>query len=77
MKKNKQKKIVFLDRATFPKKINIPKLDFRADWINYQFTMPSEVKRRINTANIIITNKVELNRTNLSNARNLELDGSA
>tara|TARA_Y100000817_G_scaffold152697_1_gene119355 strand:- start:50 stop:1003 length:954 start_codon:yes stop_codon:yes gene_type:complete len=73
MKKNKQKKIVFLDRATFPKKINIPKLDFRADWINYQFTMPSEVKKRVNGANIVITNKVELNRANLSNAHDLEL----
>jgi hypothetical protein len=34
------KKVVFLDRDTFPKKILIPKLKFKHKWKNYRFTEP-------------------------------------
>ena len=69
MKKN----IVFLDSSTFPKNVLFPKLDFNHYWKSYKFTSISDVKKRIKKANIIITNKVELNKYNLCAAKNLEL----
>jgi glycerate dehydrogenase len=69
MKKN----IVFLDRSTFPKDISFPKIKFPYNWKNYEFTKKSDVSKRIKEANIIITNKIELNRLNLCTAKNLEL----
>ena len=69
MKKN----IVFLDRSTFPSNILFPKLDFKHTWKNYSFTKVAEIEKRIEKAHIIVTNKIELNRNNLSGAKNLEL----
>ena len=68
-----KKKIVFLDRSTFPKKIKFPKLNFLHNWTNYSFSEQSNVKKRIRNANIVITNKVELNRSSLATAKKLEL----
>ncbi len=68
-----RKNIVFLDRSTFPSNIVFPKLDFNHKWKNHNFTKAKEVKKRIEKAHIIVTNKIELNRNNLSNANNLEL----
>ena len=67
------KKIVFLDRSTFPKKIKIPKLNFKNNWKNYDFSEKRDVKKRIKDANIIVTNKILLNSDNLSVAKKLEL----
>ena len=58
MKKN----IVFLDSSTFPSNILFPKLSFNHTWKNYKFTKKAEVKERINKANIVVTNKIELNK---------------
>ena len=69
MKKN----IVFLDSSTFPSNILFPKLSFNHTWKNYKFTKKAEVKERINKANIVVTNKIELNKSNLKSAKNLEL----
>ena len=68
-----RKNIVFLDRSTFPSDIIFPKLDFSHKWKNHNFTKVKEVKKRIEKAHIIVTNKIELNRNNLSGAKNLEL----
>ena len=68
-----RKNIVFLDRSTFPSNILFPKLDFNHKWKNHNFTKVKEVKKRIEKAHIVVTNKIELNRNNLSNANNLEL----
>ena len=68
-----RKNIVFLDRSTFPSNIIFPKLDFNHKWKNHSFTKVREVKKRIEKAHIVVTNKIELNRNNLSNANNLEL----
>jgi glycerate dehydrogenase len=68
-----RKNIVFLDRSTFPSNILFQKLDFNYTWKNYSFTKISEVRKRIQKAHIIVTNKIELNRNNLSGAKNLEL----
>ena len=63
-----RKNIVFLDRSTFPSNIIFPKLDFNHKWKNHSFTKVREVKKRIEKAHIVVTNKIELNRNNLSNA---------
>ena len=63
-----RKNIVFLDRSTFPSNIIFPKLDFNHKWKNHSFTKVKEVKKRIEKAHIVVTNKIELNKNNLSNA---------
>jgi len=68
-----KKTIVFLDRSTFPSTVNISKIKFKHNWINYKFTAPNQVVNRIKNANIIVTNKIELNEDNLSVAKKLEL----
>tara|TARA_B100001093_G_scaffold370262_1_gene355216 strand:- start:310 stop:1251 length:942 start_codon:yes stop_codon:yes gene_type:complete len=68
-----KKKIVFLDRSTFPKNINVPEIKFIHEWINFDYTSPLQVVKRIKNANIIVTNKTELNKDNLSDAKKLEL----
>ena len=67
------KKIVFLDRDTFPKKILIPKLKFKHKWKNYSFTKQDQVIERIKSANIVVTNKTKLSQKELDAAKALEL----
>ncbi len=67
------KEIVFLDRSTFPKHIKFPVINFKHTWKEYNFTKKNEVKKRINNANIIVTNKINLNKNNLNSAKKLEL----
>lgn len=67
------KKIVFLDRDTFPKTILIPKLKFKHKWKNYSFTKQEQVIERIKSANIIVTNKTKLSQKELDAAKALEL----
>lgn len=66
------KKIVLLDGKTMgPFDFSI--LKELGDFVEYDFTKPSEVEERIKDANVIITNKVVLNKKNLEGARELEL----
>jgi len=67
------KNIVFLDRDTFPKRINIPKPKFKNNWKNYSFTENTKIIRRIKDAHIIVTNKTKLDQLTLKHAKNLEL----
>ena len=67
------KKIVFLDRGTFPKTILIPKLKFKHKWKNYSFTKQEQVIERIKSANIVVTNKTKLSQKELDAAKALEL----
>ena len=68
-----KKSIVFLDSSTFPSNILFPKLNFNHTWKNYKFTKKAEVKKRIKKANIVVTNKIKLNKSNLKLAKALEL----
>ncbi len=68
-----KKKIVFLDRSTFPNNLVFPKIDFAHIIKNYKYTEKSQVKKRIKDASVIITNKTELNQSNLKYAKKLEL----
>ena len=65
------KKIVILDGKTLGD-IKLERLNEFGEVRYYDTTDISEVKERVREANIILTNKVVLNRENLSNANNLE-----
>lgn len=65
------KKIVILDGKTLGD-INLEKLKEIGEVKYYDTTDSSEVKGRVREANIVLTNKVVLNRENLSEASNLE-----
>ena len=65
------KKIVILDGKTLGD-IELEKLSKIGEVEYYDTTDISEVKERIRDANIVLTNKVVLNRENLSEASNLE-----
>ena len=67
------KNIVFLDKKTFPKKVNFPKFKFQNKFKGYDFTESSQVISRISKAHVIITNKIKLLGKDLSKAPNLEL----
>ncbi|MBQ8999679.1 MAG: D-2-hydroxyacid dehydrogenase [Clostridium sp.] len=65
------KKIVILDGKTLGD-ISLEKLSEIGEIRYYDTTDISEVKERVREANIVLTNKVVLNRENLSEANNLE-----
>ena len=65
------KKIVILDGKTLGD-IKLERLNEFGEVRYYDTTDISEVKERVREANIILTNKVVLNRENLSEANNLE-----
>ena len=67
------KNIVFLDKSTFPKKVNFPKFKFKNNFKGYDFTESSQLISRIRKAHVIITNKIKLSGKDLSKAPNLEL----
>ncbi|MGO2161767.1 MAG: D-2-hydroxyacid dehydrogenase [Vibrio toranzoniae] len=66
-------KVVFLDRATIPSQINLKPLSFEHQWIEYDFTTPEQVSERVEGADVVITNKVVLNGSNLAQAHQLKL----
>ncbi|WP_187695509.1 D-2-hydroxyacid dehydrogenase [Photobacterium lucens] len=52
--------IVFLDRATIPSHITIPRPRIPHQWTQYQRTKPDQVIERLQDATIVISNKVLL-----------------
>jgi len=66
------RKIVILDGISMGN-VDFSLLDSLGEVTYYDLTEDNEVASRIQDANVILTNKVELNRDNLSNAKNLEL----
>lgn len=66
------KKIVILDGKTLGN-VDYIKLNEFGQVIYYDLTLKEEVADRIKDANIVLTNKVALNRENLKNANELEL----
>lgn len=65
--------VVFLDRATIPSHIVLPTLPFEHQWFEYDSTQPEQVVERLEDAQIVITNKVRLDREQLSRLPNLKL----
>ena len=66
-------KVVFLDRATIPSQIHLKPLSFEHEWVEYDFTTPEQVSERVEEADVVITNKVVLNESNLAGAKKLKL----
>lgn len=65
--------VVFLDRATIPSHIEFPHLPFDHQWIEYDTTSAEQIVERLSQAQIVITNKVVLDRSTLAHLPNLEL----
>ncbi|MBB3148486.1 glycerate dehydrogenase [Phyllobacterium trifolii] len=63
-------KIVFLDRASLQAKVRKP--EFPHHWQDYETTDPADIVLRAHNATIIITNKIPLTRTTLSQLPHLK-----
>jgi len=65
--------VVFLDRATIPAYIRLPSLPFAHHWLEFDFTSAEQALDRLSQADIVITNKVVLDRALLSQCPKLRL----
>ena len=45
-------KVVFLDRATIPAHIQVPRPSFAHDWMEYELTFPEQVVERLSLIHI-------------------------
>lgn len=66
-------KIVILDAKTLGNDIDLSIFSEVGEVEIYQTTMKSELEERVENADIIIVNKIQLNRDNLKNAKKLKL----
>ena len=66
-------KIVILDSQTLGNDLDLTPLEIFGEVINYSTTQPSETLKRVEDANIIITNKVIINKEIMKNSPNLKL----
>ena len=55
-------RIVFLDRSTLPSSAILPRLEFEHEWNEYDATPQEKIIERAKDADIIITNKVRLDK---------------
>ncbi len=58
-------KIVFLDRASFHKDIVVNTPNFQHEWVNFDNTIKSEIISRCADSQVIVTNKVPVQRDTL------------
>ncbi len=65
--------IVVLDAATLGEDISLLPLEKTGSTVIYKTTLKEEVKNRIQTADVVVLNKVVLNEENLKYAKNLKL----
>ena len=66
-------KIVFLDRKTIGEDIALTKFHAFGDLVEYDFSTSQEIPARIEDADIVITNKCNMNEETLAGAKNLKL----
>lgn len=66
-------KIIMLDAETLGKDVSFERIKNCGDLTVYGITSPDEVCERIRNAEVIVVNKVKLNKTNLMYAPNLKL----
>ena len=62
---NRSPRVVFLDRATLPKDIELRQLGFPHELVLHDSTTPDQVVERIAEADIVITNKAPVARRHL------------
>ena len=66
-------KIVFLDRKTIGEDIDLTKFHAFGNLVEYDFSTSQEIPARIEDADIIITNKCNMNEETLAGAKTLKL----
>ena len=66
-------KIVFLDRKTVGDDINLAKFQEFGELVEYHFSADEEIPARVRDADIIITNKCNMNEATLATASHLKL----
>jgi len=62
----KKTNIVFLDRSTLPEQIKLNNSNPNINWVNHSLTPSEQVIKRSQDADIIVTNKVIINRDTLA-----------
>ncbi len=66
-------KVVFLDQETIPEHIQFRQLDFPHTWTSYPSTSPERLDERLQSADIVITNKVMLDASTLAKHSSIKL----
>ena len=66
-------KLVFLDAKTIGDDLDLSFFDQFGDVVKYSFSTPEEVPERVQDADVIIVNKIEINETTIGTAANLKL----
>ncbi|MBQ1195868.1 MAG: hydroxyacid dehydrogenase [Clostridia bacterium] len=66
-------KIVILDSGTLGADIDLSPIRSLGEVAEYKFTAPDEVADRLSDAEVAVLNKIKLNESNLSGAKNLKL----
>lgn len=66
-------KLVFLDAKTIGDDLDLSFFDQFGDVVKYSFSTPEEVSERVQDADVIIVNKIEINETTIGTAANLKL----
>ncbi len=66
-------KIVLLDTATLGEDLDLSPIPSRGDAVEYENTAPDQIAERLKDANVAVLNKLKLNRSNLSEAKDLKL----
>lgn len=66
-------KLVFLDKKTIGEDMDFSRFAALGDVVEYDFTTPEEAPGRVADADVLIVNKVPVNRQTIHTARNLKL----
>ena len=66
-------KIVILDSGTLGADVDLSPIKALGEVVEYKFTAPDEVADRLADADVAVLNKIKLNESNLSGAKNLKL----
>lgn len=66
-------KLVFLDVKTIGDDIDLSRFDLFGEVVKYPFSTQQEVPERIQDADVIIVNKIQVNEASIGAARNLKL----
>lgn len=66
-------KIVFLDAKTIGEDIDLSGYNALGEVVKYDFSTPDEVPERVKDADVIVTNKMQINENAVGNAKKLKL----
>ncbi len=67
------KRIVFLERNSFPPSVTIRRPDFAHEWVEWEDSQPGQVAERVKDAHVAITNKCRIGASAFAAAPGLEL----